>query len=180
MSQEILKQPVLISEEAEESKVNSSSWQSYLPVALALFGSVVMLVTRTNIGGDHFISDGALMMLALASYLTASIFYLTNFYAPFKMAQTLGMWGAGLGVFFNLSSWLVRWVSDYERELSIFIKQGRDMADMPWVFRYVPFANLYDLSLAFAFGAGLTGRPIAAFRDAHASTPPPSWPGQAR
>ena len=28
--------------------------------------------------------------------------------------------------------------------------------DMPWVFRYVPFANLYDLSLAFAFGAGVT------------------------
>ena len=29
-------------------------------------------------------------------------------------------------------------------------------ADMPWLFRYVPFANLYDLSLAFAFGAGIT------------------------
>lgn len=27
---------------------------------------------------------------------------------------------------------------------------------MPWAFRYVPFANLYDLSLAFAFGAGIT------------------------
>jgi cytochrome c-type biogenesis protein CcsB len=24
----------------------------------------------------------------------------------------------------------------------------------PWFFRYIPFANLYDLSLAFAFGAG--------------------------
>ena len=27
---------------------------------------------------------------------------------------------------------------------------------MPWIFRYIPFANLYDLSLAFAFGAGVT------------------------
>ncbi len=27
---------------------------------------------------------------------------------------------------------------------------------MGWIFRYVPFANLYDLSLAFAFGAGVT------------------------
>ena len=27
---------------------------------------------------------------------------------------------------------------------------------MPWVWRYIPFANLYDLSLAFACGAGLT------------------------
>ena len=29
-------------------------------------------------------------------------------------------------------------------------------AEMPWVFRYIPFANPYDLSLAFAFGAGVT------------------------
>ena len=28
--------------------------------------------------------------------------------------------------------------------------------ETPWVFRYIPFANLYDLSLAFAFGAGIT------------------------
>jgi cytochrome c-type biogenesis protein CcsB len=27
--------------------------------------------------------------------------------------------------------------------------------ETPWVFRYVPFANLYDLSLAFACGAGI-------------------------
>ena len=28
--------------------------------------------------------------------------------------------------------------------------------ETPWIFRYIPFANLYDLSLAFAFGAGIT------------------------
>ena len=66
------------------------------------------------------------------------------------------MWGATLGVFFNLSSWLVRWVAAYDRELEIFTRQGKDLAEMPWVFRYIPFANLYDLSLAFAFGAGIT------------------------
>jgi cytochrome c-type biogenesis protein CcsB len=27
--------------------------------------------------------------------------------------------------------------------------------ESPWIFRYIPFANLYDLSLAFAFGAGI-------------------------
>jgi ABC-type transport system involved in cytochrome c biogenesis permease subunit len=32
---------------------------------------------------------------------------------------------------------------------------------MPWAFRYIPFANLYDLSLAFAFGAGITTLLIA-------------------
>lgn len=96
------------------------------------------------------------MMLALASYLIAAVFHLTNLYAPFRLAEKLGMWAATLGVFFNLSSWLVRWVTAYDRELAIFNGQGANIADMPWVFRYVPFANLYDLSLAFAFGAGIT------------------------
>ena len=96
------------------------------------------------------------MMLALASYLIAAVFFLTNFYAPFKFAESLGLWASTLGVFLNLSSWLVRWASAYDRELAIFTNQGNSAADMPWIFRYVPFANLYDLSLAFAFGAGVT------------------------
>ena len=69
------------------------------------------------------------------------------------MAQKLGFWGAGLGVFFNLSAWLVRWVTAYEREISMLRESGNSAN--PWIFRYVPFANLYDLSLAFAFGAGI-------------------------
>ena len=101
-------------------------------------------------------SDGAAMMLALASYLIAAVFYLTNLYAPFRFAERLGLQAATLGVFFNLSSWLLRWAATYDRELAIFQSQGQGAGDMPWLFRYVPFANLYDLSLAFAFGAGIT------------------------
>lgn len=133
----------------------SSIW-SYGPAAVAILGSLALLALRINLGGDRFISDGALMMLALASYLIAAVFHLTNLYAPFRFAEKLGMWAATLGVFFNLSSWLVRWVAAYDRELAIFNTQGQSAADMPWIFRYVPFANLYDLSLAFAFGAGIT------------------------
>jgi ABC-type transport system involved in cytochrome c biogenesis permease subunit len=96
------------------------------------------------------------MMLALASYCTAAVFYLTNLYAPFRAAERLGLWGATLGVFFNLASWLIRWANAFDREAAILTAQGYSAADMPWVFRYVPFANLYDLSLAFAFGAGVT------------------------
>jgi cytochrome c-type biogenesis protein CcsB len=155
MNQEILKQPILVSDETEET-VNTSSWQSYIPAGLAVLGSVLFVIVRIYTGGAHFISDGALMMLGLACYLMAAVFYLTNLYAPSGIAERLGMWGATLGVFFNLSSWLFRWVFMYEREVEIFIKQGRDIAEMPWIFRYVPFANLYDLSLAFAFGAGIT------------------------
>lgn len=154
MNQEILNQPVLVSDNTE--KETTSTWQSYIPFAMAIFGSIALLLIRINVGGDRFIADGALMMLALAAYLIAAVFYLTNLYAPSNYAEKLGMWGATLGVFFNLSSWLVRWASAFDRELAIFTQQGKDLAEMPWVFRYVPFANLYDLSLAFAFGAGVT------------------------
>jgi hypothetical protein len=156
MSQNILKPPVIIGNEAAGQTGAVSTWNSYIPFALAMSGSLALVLLRINMGGANFISDGALMMLALASYLLAAVFYLTNLYAPSNYAEKLGAWGTTLGVFFNLSSWLVRWVATYDHELEIFVKQGRDLAEMPWVFRYVPFANLYDLSLAFAFGAGVT------------------------
>lgn len=163
MNQEILNQPVLISDRAAAAAAAAEgqngivpAWRSFVPFALVISGSIALLLARISLGGTNFISDGALMMLALASYLTAAVFYLTNLYAPSSVAERLGRWATALGVFFNLSSWLIRWVGAYERELGIFIKQGHNAADMPWVFRYVPFANLYDLSLAFAFGAGIT------------------------
>ncbi|MEK7857194.1 MAG: cytochrome c biogenesis protein CcsA, partial [Acidobacteriota bacterium] len=154
MNQDVLTTPLV----AKETPMNSQTSRSgtYLPAAAAIVGSILLAGVRFNVGGEQFISDGALMMLALASYLTAAVFYLTNFYAPFRLAEKLGFWLAGIGVFFNLSSWLVRWIAAYDRELDVFQQQGLSAADMPWMFRYVPFANLYDLSLAFAFGAGIT------------------------
>ncbi len=154
MSQEILETPVMASENTEQSG-DVFSWKSYLPIAFALVGSFLLLGWRISAGGANFISDGALMILALGAYLLAAVFYLTNLYAPSNIAERLGSWGATIGVFFNLSSWLVRWVAAYDREVEIFVNQGRDISEMPWLFRYIPFANLYDLSLAFAFGAGI-------------------------
>lgn len=156
MNQEVLKQRVLFSEIEKHQNVKVSTWQSFIPFALAIVGSFALLLLRINIGGERFISDGALMILALAAYCTAAVFYLTNLYAPSNIAEKLGLWGATLGVLFNLSSWLVRWANAFDRELEIFTQQGKNLSEMPWVFRYVPFANLYDLSLAFAFGAGVT------------------------
>ncbi len=156
MNQEILDQPVLASENTDEQNKSVSNLRSYIPFALAIFGSIALLFLRINMGGERFISDSALMMLALASYCIAAVFYLTNLYAPSNIAEKLGMWGATLGVFFNLSSWLIRWVAAFDREVAILNAQGYSAAEMPWLFRYIPFANLYDLSLAFAFGAGVT------------------------
>jgi ABC-type transport system involved in cytochrome c biogenesis permease subunit len=154
MNQEVLDQPIIF--DGETAGRGSSVWMQFVPVVAAIGGSLLLVLGRISFGGDGFISDGALMMLALACYLTAAVFYLMNFYAPFRLAEKMGMWAATLGVFFNLSSWLVRWAAGYDRELAIFLNEGRTAAEMPWMFRYVPFANLYDLSLAFAFGAGLT------------------------
>lgn len=154
MNQEVLNQPLIIGGESDGG--DFSNLRSFFPAILAVGGSVLLIGARLNFGPDRFISDGALMMLALASYLTAAVFYLTNFWVPFRFAERFGMWTATLGVFFNLSSWLVRWAAAYDRELQIFNDQGKSAADMPWMFRYIPFANLYDLSLAFAFGAGIT------------------------
>ncbi len=129
-----------------------STLSTYFPAILALTGASIVLVSRIQIG-PSFISDGALMMLALAAYIFAALFQLTNLYAPSEMARNIGLWSAALGVFFNLSSWLVRWVGAYDYEIAKMRASG-NMTE-PWVFRYIPFANLYDLSVAFAFGAGI-------------------------
>ncbi len=131
---------------------NSMSWRSYLPAILAISGALAMLFLKLQMG-PQFITDGALMMIALACYILAALFQLTNLYAPSDMARKIGLATAALGVFFNLSSWLVRWVVAYELEIEKLRSSGN--METPWIFRYVPFANLYDLSLAFAFGAGI-------------------------
>ncbi len=137
---------------------NNHSWKAFLPAILVIAGSFLMLFLRIEIGGK-FISDGALMMIALACYILAALFQLTNLYAPSEMALKIGLWSGALGVFFNLSSWLVRWVGAFDREIAM-LRAGGNM-ETPWFFRYIPFANLYDLSLAFAFGAGFATLLIA-------------------
>ncbi|HYE14701.1 MAG TPA: cytochrome c biogenesis protein CcsA [Pyrinomonadaceae bacterium] len=153
---EVLKQPAVVA--APAIKIKESGLSSYLPAALAVVGAVALTLLRIEVGGERFIGDVSLMMLALACYLAAAVFHLTNLYAPSTLFQRLGLWAATLGVFFNLASWGVRWVAAFDREWAIHVTQG---TPMPWVWRYIPFANLYDLSLAFAFGAGITTLLIA-------------------
>src|ERR687885_1581570 len=156
---EVLKHPAQLG----APKLDPSGWsvRSYLPAALPVAGALLMLLLRIQMGGEHFINDGALMMLALAGYIIGGVFLLVNLYAPSGMAQKVGLWAGGLGVFCNLSSWLVRWVASHDRELAILQRNGYGPDQMPWLWRYIPFANLYDLSLAFAFGAGITTLLIA-------------------
>ncbi len=124
----------------------------YLPLVIALGGGAIMMVAKLHIG-PSFIADGSLMMIALACYILSALFYLTNLYAPSTMAERMGLATATLGVLFNFGSWLVRWVAAWEREIATMRANG-SMED-PWIFRYIPFANLYDMSIAFALGAGI-------------------------
>ena len=127
MNQEILDQPILVS--SETAREQTSIPRSLLPFAIAI-GSSLVLLGMSAVGGIAVISDSAAMMLALACYLIAATFYLTNLYAPFRWAATLGLAAATLGVFWNLSSWLLRWVAAYNREFDIFVAQGNSPADM--------------------------------------------------
>lgn len=146
-----------MSQEVKAEQLNGSSSvnspvREYMPAIVAVIASMGILFWRLQT--SNFMSDEAFMMVALACYILAALFQLTNLYAPSPMAQKISIATATLGVFFNLSSWLVRWVAAYEREISMLRDAGNP--ETPWMFRYIPFANLYDLSLAFAFGAGFT------------------------
>ena len=95
-------------------------------------------------GETSFLYDGTLIVLAIISYSFAAVIGLIELYASQTILGRWGLWLAATGLFFNMASWGSRWVGAGDRE-----HWER------WVFRYVPFANLYDLSLAFAMGAGL-------------------------
>src|SRR5918911_2890570 len=156
---EVLKQPAVVA--GPEINLKGARLSSYLPAAIALLGAAALTLLRIKGGPEHFSSDGALMMLALAAYLIAAVFYLTNLYAPSSLFERIGLGSATLGVMMNLGSWLVRWIAYREHDVAIWLQQGKPESEWPWVFRNIPFANLYDLSLAFAFGAGFTTLLIA-------------------
>src|SRR3954463_1433987 len=118
----VLKQPAVGI--LPEVNVKASALTSYLPTTLALAGAVGLTVLRFYAGGQGFITDGALMMLALACYLLAAVFHLTDLYAPSSLFQKLGLWGVTGGVFFNLASWGVRWIAAYDIELEVIRRQG--------------------------------------------------------
>ena len=156
---EVMKQPALAG--APEINLKPGRLSSYLPAALSLVGAGLLTLWRFKAGPENFSSDGALMMMALAAYLIAAVFYLTNLYAPSRLFERIGIVSATLGVMLNLGSWLVRWIAYREHDVAIWLSEGKPEAEWPWIFRNIPFANLYDLSLGFAFGAGITTLLIA-------------------
>ncbi|MFN0108110.1 MAG: cytochrome c biogenesis protein CcsA [Blastocatellia bacterium] len=132
-----------------------SSLSNYLPALLPLIGAFLLLGIRIKFGGSVMPNDGALVVLAVLCYLIAAASQLTNLWAPISFLQRLGLWTLSLGFFFNFSGWLVRWVALGERENWVrMTNQITGEYHFWWFFSYIPYANLYDLSVAFAFGAG--------------------------
>lgn len=128
---------------------------NYFPALLPLIGAFLILAARIKFGPTAVPSDGALVILAVLFYLIASASQLTNLWAPVPFLQKVGLWTLSLGFMFNFSGWLVRWVAAGDRENWIrMTSQITGEYHFWWFFSYIPYANLYDLSVAFAFGAG--------------------------
>ena len=128
-----------------KSEPLSAQIKAWLPVAIPVALAVTIVVLRVQFGETRFLYDGTLIVLALVCYLFAAVIGLIELYAD---KSVLGRWGivmASSGLMFNAAAWGTRWVAAGDREGWI-----------RWVFRYVPFANLYDLSIAFSMGAALT------------------------
>src|SRR5262245_52082657 len=131
-----------------------SSIVNFLPAILPIIGAALMVTARAKLGSSGFLSNGPLIILALLCYITASSALLVNIWAPIKFLQRLGLSIASLGFFFNLSSWLIRWVEAGDREGWVrMTNQLTGEQHFWWFFSYIPLTNLHDLSVAFAFGA---------------------------
>ncbi len=127
---------------------------NFLPAILPLVGAFLVLAARIKFGASAVPADGTLVVLALLGYIFAASALVTNFWAPIGFLQRLGLWTGSLAFFFNLSGWLVRWVAAGDREDWVrMTSQITGEYHFWWFFSYIPFANLYDLSVAFAFGA---------------------------
>ena len=51
MNQEVLNQPVLVSDESTPADGLLSYWRSYAPFLIAIFGAVFLLLAKVAVGG---------------------------------------------------------------------------------------------------------------------------------
>ena len=129
---------------------------NFLPALLPIVGAILMLMARRQMGYGNFIEDGALLVIALLCYIFAAAMHLTDLFAPIQGLPKVALWTASLGFFLNLSSWLVRWMNMGDKENWTRMTDHEGVYHAWWFFSYIPLANLYDLSIGFAFGAAFT------------------------
>jgi hypothetical protein len=128
---------------------NAGRGNLILPAILAIGGAFAMLGLRCKSAKLYFRRrfDDARARL----YLLAALFQLTNLYAPSEMAQKIGLWRrrSAFSLIFELARALGRSLSPRNGSAAAKRKYGNAVD-----FRYIPFANLYDLSHRFRFRRG--------------------------
>ena len=118
------------------------------PVIVPIVVAVILDLARLYLGRRGLLYEGALTMLALICYISASVVLVTNLFVKDALLEKLGLYTVALGACFNLSGWMMRWIEAGDAE---GWKEG-----INGVWRYFPLDNLYPLSLGFCFGAALT------------------------
>lgn len=116
-------------------------WPVIAPIVLAL----AFIFARLKFGGNGFLNEGALTMLALICYISAAVLFVTNLFVKEGILNKLGLATTALGYSFGFSGWMIRWIEAGDKE--------RWVAGKVW--RYFPLDNLYALTLGFCCGAVL-------------------------
>jgi ABC-type transport system involved in cytochrome c biogenesis permease subunit len=117
------------------------------PVVLPLVLAAVYNYLRYTSGPNAFLNEGALTMLALISYMSATVLLITNIFVKENILYKLGLITVSLGYSFNLGGWMMRWIEAGDKE------GWKDGINGVW--RYFPLDNLYSLTLGFVAGAAL-------------------------
>jgi len=118
------------------------------PIIAPIAATVVLILIRVQAGRPvGFLYGDALVMLALVSYICASVLLVTNIFVKENVLARLGLFTVSAGYFFNLSGWMIRWVEAGDKE------GWKDGINGIW--RYYPLDNLYALTLGFCAGAAL-------------------------
>jgi cytochrome c-type biogenesis protein CcsB len=119
-------------------------WPVMAPMAMA----VAFILARLYVGPRGFLYEGALTMLALITYVSAAVVLVTNLFVKERVLARLGLISVAMGVCFNFSGWMIRWIEAGDAE---GWKRG-----INGFWRYFPLDNLYSLTLGFCFGGAIT------------------------
>lgn len=125
-----------------------SKFVGFIPVIAPMLLALTFLLARIYIGPKGFLYEGALTVLALVCYISAAVILVTNLFVRENVLRKLGLWSTALGVCFNFSGWMMRWIEAGDAE--------GWKAGINGVWRYFPLDNLYPLTLGFCFGGAMT------------------------
>jgi len=101
-----------------------------------------LVAARHALGQTPFLVDGSTVVLALILYISSGVLHLTHVYVRLRWIRVAALWLASVGLASNIASWGCRWYQAGDAEHWT-----------QWDRRYIPLANLYDITLAFVFVA---------------------------